>query len=198
MRFTIGNLLALGLGLMSCVAASPVPLEERDQKIIIGYRTVSAEQARRYNDAGTLTDDGNRVGTQIGLGVYTTPKRGQWPGPGDAWYCVILADAGAIKRVAKAWVPERSGGTQLWSNNDAIDKYIKDLESSWNPATTLRMSIISGLGWDDLQLVIPPKLLNSNGGAMGIDASCKQNVEDLPDYTVNYDDWHDNIKGNRT
>lgn len=44
-------------------------------------------------------------------------------------------------------------------------------------------------------MLIPPGLMNSNGGAMGISAYCKEKLEDLPDTTVNYDDWKRNIKG---
>lgn len=156
------------------------------------------EQADRYNKAGTVTDDGNIVSTQIGLGAYTTPTRGRWPGNADSWYCVILADSAALTRVSKVWVPETFLGTKLWYKNDAIDDYIKGFEDNWNPAKTLRMSIIDGgENDDDVQLVIPPGLMNSNKGAMGIVAYCKKTVAELPDAVVNYDDWKDNIKGDK-
>lgn len=113
-------------------------------------------------------------------------------------FCVILADAAAIERVSKAWVPKTYNGKELWFKSDAvIDAYIKDLESSWDPSKTIRMSIIDGKGWNDVQLVIPPALLNSNKGGMGITASCKADINQIPNQRVNYDDWEDNIKGNR-
>lgn len=186
----------LTLGLIAGVAASPIDLAKRGKNIIIGYRTVSPEQAANYNKAGTVTDDGNRIGTQIGNGAYTTPGRGEFPGAPNAWYCVILADEDAVDRVSKAWVPKSFGGVELWFKNSAVDEYIKKLDSSWDPAKTLRMSRIDG-NEDVLQMVIPPGLLNSNGGGMGITASCKQKLAEIPDVRVNYDDWKNNIKGSK-
>ncbi|KAI9812547.1 MAG: hypothetical protein M1826_002797 [Phylliscum demangeonii] len=110
------------------------------------------------------------------------------------WFCVIFANPDAIDRVSKAWVPKSYDGEELWFKADKIDSYIKKLESSWDPAKTLRMSIIEGTEHDDLQMLIPPGLLNSNGGGMGITASCKEKIDDIPDQRVNYKDWH-NIKG---
>ncbi len=101
--------------------------------------------------------------------------------------------------MSKAWVPRRYKDKDLWYKPDAvIDDYIKDLESSWNPKKTLRMSIIQGTRDPvKLQMVIPPALLNSAGGGMGIGATCAEKLSDLPSYQVNYDDWHDNIKGDK-
>jgi len=111
---------------------------------------------------------------------------------------VILADSDALDRVSKAWVPETYAGTKLWYNDDQIDKYITFLEDSWDPAKTIRLSLLSGIGYDDVQLLIPPGLLNINGSAMGLVAICKATLADLPDIVVNYDDWQNNIKGSRT
>ncbi|KAK5991663.1 hypothetical protein PT974_07696 [Cladobotryum mycophilum] len=59
------------------------------------------------------------------------------------------------------------------------------------------MSIISGKP-DKVQLLIPTDLLNDRGGSMGITAQCFSNVDQLPTKdTVSYDDWKENIKGNR-
>lgn len=113
-------------------------------------------------------------------------------------FCVITAEKGALERVSKAWVPKFDGETELWFKaDDVVNNYIERLESSWDPAKTLRMSIIDGRGWNDVQMVIPPGLLNSNGGAMGIAASCREKLADMPTEVVNYDTWHENIKGNR-
>jgi hypothetical protein len=60
------------------------------------------------------------------------------------------------------------------------------------------VSIINGFGYDDVQMLVPPGLLNSNGGSLGITASCKENKDDIPSIDVNYDDWQNNIKGWRT
>lgn len=110
---------------------------------------------------------------------------------------MILADPKALDRVSKAWVPEQHEGKKLWYNKNAINDYIKQLNRSWDPAKTLRLSIISGKGYNDVQMLIPPALLNSNGGGMGITASCVEDMNEIPDYHVNYDDWKNNINGDR-
>ncbi|KAI1266134.1 hypothetical protein F5Y18DRAFT_435086 [Xylariaceae sp. FL1019] len=192
------------LALAGIAIASPVPVETQPEKrgmnVIVGYRKASADQAQRYNAAGTLTDDGNLIASQIGAGVYTAHGRDTWPGNAGDWTCVITMDSDALDRVSKAWVPETFGGQTLWYQGDElIGNYIQGvIDDSWDPARTLRMSIISGLGYDDVQMVIPPALLNSNGGALGIVASCMEDANSIPDSDVNYDDWQNNIGGWRT
>ncbi|WQF85934.1 hypothetical protein CDEST_10948 [Colletotrichum destructivum] len=177
--------------LTSQALALPVEhsLEKRAQNIIIGYRTVSETQAARYNRAGTLTDDGNLIGTQIGSGVYTTPMRGGWPGTSSSWYCVIMADSAAMDKVYKARIPQTFRDKNVWFRGDAtVDAYIKLVAPSANPKKTIRISKISG-NEDELQMVIPPGLLNSNRGGLGITASCKETIDELPAVIVDYDDW---------
>ncbi|KAI1397313.1 hypothetical protein F4819DRAFT_503496 [Hypoxylon fuscum] len=187
----------LALTLLGSVSASPIILSERDSSVIIGYRTVSEQQAQNYKNAGnTLTPDPNQIGTQIGTGVYTTPGPGQWPGSQNSWYCTIYADPNQLNKVSKAWVPEQYNGKTLWYDNDAVNDYIKELESSWDPARTLRLSKVSGRE-DILQLAIPFNLLNQNGGAMNFKTTCSANLDDMGSYVVNYDDWQNNIKGDR-
>jgi len=64
--------------------------------------------------------------------------------------CVILDDSDASIRVSKAWVPETWDGAKLWYEDDEIDYYIRFLEDSWDPAKTIRLSIISGTNYDDV------------------------------------------------
>ena len=97
MIFSTGQVLASVLTLASLVTASPVSLEKRGQNVILGYRVVDAvrthlqptthstilkstlqAQAARYNSAGTVTDDANTSGVQLGKGAYTSPGPGEW------------------------------------------------------------------------------------------------------------------------
>lgn len=113
-------------------------------------------------------------------------------------YCLIQADRAAIDRVSKAWVPQFYNGKRLWYDSAAIDAYIKKLEGSWDPAKTLRLSILDGgTGYDDVQLSIPFALLNSNRGDLGISTICSPDRASIPSARVNYDAWEKNIKGNR-
>ena len=106
-----------------------------------------------------------------------------------------MADSTAFANVNKAWIPQSSGGKKLWDNNKAVDDYIKSLDSKWVPAKTIRLSQIAGMAADDLQLVIPSALLNSNKGGLGITVSCKDKLSDLPQSVVNYNTWKSSEKG---
>ncbi|EEY20303.1 predicted protein [Verticillium alfalfae VaMs.102] len=169
----------IAVSLATQVTAFPVNIkvEERAQSVIIGYRTVSAEQGARYNKAGTLTNDGNRIGTQIGAGVYTTPVAGGWP------------DSAALDKVNKARIPQSHASKKLWFAGDkAIDAYIKAVIPKGDPKKTIRISTIDGTAGEQ-QMVVPPGLLNSNKGGLGITASCKKTLAELPSTVVNFSTW---------
>ncbi|KAF2762698.1 hypothetical protein EJ05DRAFT_9934 [Pseudovirgaria hyperparasitica] len=207
MQFSTSKLLSMGLSLTALASAAPTSAtnqHSRASKVILGYRSVSPDIAAKYNAAGTITADRSGNSAQIGEGAYTAPVRGDkpggWPGP---WNCVVFIDSDALDRVSKAWIPEfrdQGDDERLWYNNERIDEYIDDLEDSWDPTKTLRMSEVSNtLNPTQIQLVVPFTLINSAGGALGLETFCvaQADIGSLPDVTVNYDDWQNNIKGDR-
>ncbi|KAI5925880.1 hypothetical protein F4810DRAFT_611534 [Camillea tinctor] len=188
------------LALVGLAAASPIELTKRAD-VVIGYRRASKEQAADYNAKKTLTFDPNweNWGKQIGTGVYTTPDRDSYEPMADpeSWYCIITADSAALDAVHKAWIPQKSGTTKLWfGNDDVINAYIKGLDASWDPEKTLRLSIIAGMKNGALEMLIPPKLLNDQGGNLKIKVQCKEKKEEITDTPTNYDTWK-NVKGSK-
>ncbi|ATY59028.1 hypothetical protein A9K55_002230 [Cordyceps militaris] len=151
--------LSLTLALASLGAA--LPLEERGPSVVVGYRTVSAAQAKIYKDAGnTLVWTQSQSSDQLGPGVYISPNLGDWPATPSDWYCVILADSTPWNPTNKAWVPERHNGKALWWNAGAANRaaYLREIGgSNFRPDNTVRLSIISGFRL--LQLLIPPELI---------------------------------------
>lgn len=138
--------------------------------IRVGYRKVGADEAAQINAASTLVPAFVK-GNQIGTGIYTSAENGAWPGAANSQFCEVWADSTAWNRVAKAWVPQTYEGKQLWQKSAAIDNYItNDLNDSWDPATTIRLSIIDGLP-NQLQMLVTTNLLNQNGGALGVSAA---------------------------
>ncbi|KAK7045979.1 hypothetical protein VNI00_006974 [Paramarasmius palmivorus] len=162
------------------------PITPKGQNIIVGYRTVSKAQAEAYNKAGTPVLPGPVMGIQLGNGVYTSPKAGDWAGPPDSWYCVIFADSDKFNPAAKAWIPQKSStGTKIWWNENNIGTYIKSLGIS-DPSKTLRFSPIDG---DDqhFQMLIPPALLSGTiFKPLGLTTTCVDSVSKLPSNRVNY------------
>lgn len=104
-----------------------------------------------------------------------------------------------MNRVSKAWVPkndENNNNEELWyGDEERLNNYIKRLESSWDPKKTIRLSIIDGYDAEDLQLLITPDLVSDP--SMGLKVTCKEKKDEVADLPVNYDDWQENIKGNR-
>ncbi|ESK85283.1 hypothetical protein Moror_11332 [Moniliophthora roreri MCA 2997] len=164
---------------------SDTPVTPSGQNIIVGYRTVSQAQAAEYNKAGTPVLNKPVVGIQLGNGVYTSPKAGDWLGPPGSWYCIIYADSDKFNAAAKAWIPKTSGSMKLWWNENNINSYIKSLGIS-DPSKTLRFSPIDG---DDqhYQMLIPPALLSGTfSKPLGLTANCVDSVAKLPTNRVDY------------
>lgn len=114
--------------------------------------------------------------------------------------CVFYIDSGSLNDVSKIWIPYSNPvtGANLWypENQSDINDYVTGWEGSWDPAKTLYMSWVQDIK-DQIQLLIPPALVKPEG-ALGLTAVCKATVDELPDKdTVNYDDWQNNIGGDR-
>ncbi|KAJ4145453.1 hypothetical protein LMH87_004303 [Akanthomyces muscarius] len=152
----------LALTLASLGAAAP--LAERGPSIVVGYRTVSKQQAADYKAAGnTLVYTGSQSSDQLGPGVYISPKLGEWPGPDDGWYCAILADSTPWNPTNKAWVPKTdNNGKALWWKAGETNRaaYLKQIGGSgFKPENTILLSQIEGFPL--LQLLIPPQLIKN-------------------------------------
>ncbi|OJJ66434.1 hypothetical protein ASPBRDRAFT_666063 [Aspergillus brasiliensis CBS 101740] len=167
MLFSATKTLMVALAVLGFAASAPVDLVERDQKVIIGYRTMEKSKAEAYNKQGTVVWY-TASGVQLGDVVYLTPAPGEWKAPDN--YC-------------KAWIPETYDGKKLWYHPDSIDSYLKTVEHQ-TPDETLRLSKISG---DDAvyQLGIPKAMLGKTGH-LGLMATCKAKASELPQHAVNY------------
>lgn len=100
-----------------------------------------------------------------------------------------MADSAALNNVIKARIPKTFGGKAIWFKDDkTIDGYIKSVAPAADPKKTIRISKIDGMA-NELQMVIPPGLLNSSKGGLGITTSCKKTMAELPNATVNYNSW---------
>ncbi|PHH59590.1 hypothetical protein CDD81_2828 [Ophiocordyceps australis] len=167
------------------VLGAPTP---GDKRIVIGYRSVHPDQAKRYQEAGTITDDGNHHANQIGAGVYMTAEYGMWDGDPDEVHCVVTANEEAFNKVPKASL---SDDGLLDSSDEDIAQEIKQLDSSWDPAKTIKISHIPKY-WDGtvLQMLLPNSLLNSQGG--GLDLKVEFGKSGGP--TVDYSKFQ-NLKG---
>lgn len=135
----------------------------------------------------TLTNARYAIGRQLGAGVYTSPRLGDWAGNAGDWFCAVTADARAFERAAKAWIPASE-----WWLPKRIDRYIGALDNArLNPATTLRFSAIEGAaGGEALQMVIPKKLLSRvRHGGLGIRVACAETMENAGSAAASYDAW---------
>ncbi|KAF7586500.1 hypothetical protein BBP40_008782 [Aspergillus hancockii] len=197
MVFSTAKLVTLALTLASSVVA--FPLETRDTNVFIGYRRVHPDQAKIYNNLGTLNYDRKPIGIQLGDGVYTGQTRDGWPANPTYWYCIISAEKSKLDPVSKAWIPPKAGDKTLWHNEKNINDYIKGLDSKWDPSKTLRLGSIEGLE-EEGQMVIPPALIGGKKkgdlGPMGIRAACTAPDKKPGSEKIDYGSWK-NVKGSR-
>ncbi|PHH91194.1 hypothetical protein CDD83_1380 [Cordyceps sp. RAO-2017] len=161
--------LLFALATIAGVIGAPV----KAGRAVIGYRRVNPEQAKRYSDAGTITDDptGNG-GEQIGHGVYTS---------------AITAEKDVWDKLPKTWIPRSE-----WWKNDDVDAYIKTVDSSLKPEDTVRLALIDKIPEEQLQMLLPKALLKNQD--LRIETKCGNDIQDSP--PVDYGTWG-NIKGNR-
>ncbi|TIC90636.1 hypothetical protein CH35J_011820 [Colletotrichum higginsianum] len=174
--------------LVTSIVASPVVLVKRD-KIIIGYRRVSKEQAADYErNGGTLTYDPRLAtgGQQLGPGVYISPRRGAWPIGGDSDW----ADSEAVDNLSKVWVPSFSHDfDNLWYvSEETMTAYIKEVDDGIDPEKAFRLSRIDR-DENSLQMLIPPGLLNGQGGGLGITVECDPDANKVPTDAVDYENF---------
>ena len=100
-----------------------------------------------------------------------------------------MAEDTGLNALNKVKIPQSFSGTKLWFGGDsAIDNYITTVVPGADPKKTLRISKIDGQE-STLQMVIPPALLNANGGGLAISLSCAKDLADIPSSVVNYDSW---------
>ncbi|TQN63601.1 hypothetical protein CSHISOI_11816 [Colletotrichum shisoi] len=165
-----------------------------DRDRIIGYRRVSKKQAADYKrNGGTLTYDSRlaKGGQQLGPGVYTSPRRGAWLlGDKSDWWCVVRANSQAVDNVDKFWIPAfyRHYSFIWYASEETIAAYIKDVDDTIDPKKAFRLSKVSK-DEDSLQMLIPPGLLNDQGGGLGITVECDPDVKKLPTEVVDYDSF---------
>ncbi|ROW13767.1 hypothetical protein VPNG_03521 [Cytospora leucostoma] len=181
------------------VIASPFPLDKRGN-IIVRYRRASKTQAADYNKHGAVTWDPTwkeHWGQQIGKGVYSCPTRDMYTLSTDqSWYCVLSVDEASFDKLDKAWIPRKDPSNKtLWNQNTEtnLDNYIKSLDSSWNPDTTIRLSIMpNGKDMSAIQMCIPPALVEK----VKFHAVCKEKKNEVKDDHVDYSKWK-NVKGKK-
>lgn len=151
---------AFSLFVAIATVTDALPLARRGKSVLIGFRTVSAEQAEIYRKAGNkLVWSAPQSSAQIGPGTYISPKLGDWAGAANGWYCAIQGDSEEKwKLVNKAWLPEKDGDKMLWTpkGEPNVPAFLKKLNSSFTVDNTVLFSKI--LGFELLQLALPKKL----------------------------------------
>ncbi|PHH62431.1 putative enterotoxin [Ophiocordyceps australis] len=171
------------------------PVEESNRRLLLGFRTVGEEQARRYMAAKTVTPDANVVGAgmQLGRGVYTSPSTDDWA-EDYGWYCAIFANKAQADKVDKVYIPRHLFQEHLHEDpTPSIHRYLCQHYPRVDPARALLLGYIErGPG---LQMLIPFPLLNANGGGLDITVECADGWEKVLrairplETRVYYDDW---------
>ncbi|KAK7740675.1 hypothetical protein SLS53_005143 [Cytospora paraplurivora] len=117
----------------------------------------------------------------------------------DAWYCVLSVDEASFDKLDKAWIPEFdtsvSPRKRLWMQTTStnLDNYIKSLDKSWNPDTTIRLAVMPhGKDRSRTQMLIPPGLVDK----VKFHAVCKEKKDEVKNIPVDYSKFK-NVKGKK-
>ncbi|KAJ5038938.1 uncharacterized protein L3040_006613 [Drepanopeziza brunnea f. sp. 'multigermtubi'] len=166
---------------------------------LLGYITVTPEEAMNINSFRTLSGFGLQKQGMIGEGIYfrLEIEAWGWDEVGPRWYCVADAHRGKMDKVEKVYIPElwpkpiENGVylmTALWNRGeDAIREFILNLfDRRKNPDKVIRFSRIPNFGWD-MQMLIPTYYLQNE--ELGIKSTCFETREALKDYSNKPADW---------
>ncbi|PFH59338.1 hypothetical protein XA68_12490 [Ophiocordyceps unilateralis] len=152
----------------------PRPNFDGHDRVILGYRRISPEQAKQYEEAGTVTYTGPRHQTQIGVGTYLTPGYNQWPSEDTDVNCVISADKDKLAATSIVWLPNNV----LGSSKGTIARAIKQADPDAKPDSTIRLSVImemSNRPKPVYQMLIPPSLLGSGASSrLDLQVNCEK------------------------
>ncbi|KAK1854914.1 hypothetical protein CCHR01_02467 [Colletotrichum chrysophilum] len=176
--------------LAGCVAAD---------RVLIGFRVVSAKEAAIINDKSNIFRDSEyddlaegRGSTQIGRGVYLSGSPVGWHASSSSWYCYVKADESRLDSTPKTWIPKISAsGTHLWGASEStILNYVRaQMESGEDEDNSLRLGLIE-LNEPNEQLLIPTSMANND--ALDFYARCFASQYELSQHyweVVNYDSW---------
>ncbi|KAF4899516.1 hypothetical protein CGCF415_v010454 [Colletotrichum fructicola] len=151
------NYAILASVLAGCVAAD---------RVLIGFRVVSAKEAAIINDKSNIFRDSE--------------------------YCYVKADENRLDSTPKTWIPKISAsGTHLWGASEStILNYVRaQMESGEDEDNSLRLGLIE-LNEPNEQLLIPTSMANND--ALDFYARCFASQYELSQHyweVVNYDSW---------
>ncbi|TLD30825.1 hypothetical protein PspLS_02073 [Pyricularia sp. CBS 133598] len=170
-------------------------------QVIVGYRTCNEIEARPYMNApARLTRNpvfDRSVAWQIGNGVYTSPRRGEYmPVGGAEWqvfhtplplfylrFLVITAEQDDFNQLPKMWIPQRFD----FKPEATIAKYVD--EDGCGSESTLRFAPMRPSS-ANLQMLIPTTMINENPPTVQFWARAyRLSDPNAPNQVLNYNAW---------
>ncbi|KAI9049406.1 hypothetical protein LZ554_006440 [Drepanopeziza brunnea f. sp. 'monogermtubi'] len=159
--------------------------------MVIGYATVSKEEAEKINEHNKLYEDDklhvaeSASPTQLGSGVYMVNNPDIWKGEEGSWYCAIKASKWQMKTIRKAYIPKsilkmESGVTRqlfLWDQDEpVVVNYMRSELLMRKPEKALRFSWVRRENWE-IQMLIPTDVVKK--GKLDPWAKCFESKDEL-------------------
>ncbi|KAJ5033585.1 uncharacterized protein L3040_008697 [Drepanopeziza brunnea f. sp. 'multigermtubi'] len=180
-------------------------------KMVIGYATVSKEEAEKINEHNKLYEHDklhvteSASPTQLGPGVYMVNKPDIWKGEGGSWYCAIKASKWQMKKIRKAYIPRsllklESGVSRrifLWNQDETvIVNYMSSELWMRKPQKALRFSWVRRGYWE-MQMLIPTDVVKKD--KLDLWAKCFESEDELVRFSGDIINWAGTwgIKGDR-
>ncbi|EKD19703.1 hypothetical protein MBM_01655 [Drepanopeziza brunnea f. sp. 'multigermtubi' MB_m1] len=183
-------------------------LVSRARSEIMGYRTVSKEEANIINQRRKpyRDDSFDKMAlyfNYLGVGYSLVNVPAGWPSNDDEWHCVIEADSNKLDAVSKIWIPEyfddptwfgKTERVELWDAKEEVIKEYIEIKTGLDAEKTLRfspaISQVKHMDANMLQMVIPTKAIKND--ELGFWAHCFEEKQELLNYskeTIPWDQW---------
>ncbi|KAI0599738.1 hypothetical protein F4775DRAFT_591195 [Biscogniauxia sp. FL1348] len=187
---------------IAAVPSAPPSLQGRDSKILIGYRSATADEAQTMLAEERLAYDiaKNHLPStpgQLGTGVYLTPEPVDTP---ELMTCSVKMDDSAWEKTPKVWIPRWYGSLSqyIWGNQVMIANFVAlkkvSNKQGWTAKSSLLMAFDQEYGTSRRLLMVPEDLANKH--SMGWEIECNGSANKLHENgKVHYDAWTQMVGG---
>ncbi|EKD17087.1 hypothetical protein MBM_04664 [Drepanopeziza brunnea f. sp. 'multigermtubi' MB_m1] len=194
----------LALSFLSNRAQGDMSLKIFERRRVIGYAIVSEDEAERINDNKLYVEE-SASPTQLGNGFIIVSEISKEMRGEENWYCAVQANKNKLKNIDKAYIPKSykkrtwPEERNLWGEGEkAIVRYLWSISFVRKPFAALRFSWVKGTTNQQMQMLIPTKVVN-NGG-LDLSVQCFESEDELKRFSDDVVDWGDSevwdIKGN--
>ncbi|KAK1988198.1 hypothetical protein LZ30DRAFT_699980 [Colletotrichum cereale] len=167
-----------------------------DNRILIGYRRVSKNEAKEINERENIfrvpqfDEKASKGLAEIGQGVYLALSLDGYNSRNrEDWWCYVEAEEGLFDHVPKVWIPEAKHRRTETEIADYANTFLNRKELTHPGHPTVRMAPLGGSHKNSIQMLIPTEVVQRN--TLKTYAYCAQTLRGLKHQKpIPYKEWH--------